>query len=343
MRPQSQSGRRHIWAVAVAVILLPTSVFAAPAARVEFAVGGVTAEAADGRVRTLQKGATVEEGETVNTNEGRAQLRFADDGFVSLHSETVFRIEEYRWSGVTDGSERAIFRLVKGGLRTVTGMLSKINKKAYRMSTEVATIGIRGTEYTMQLNGDLSGSVAEGEIEVCNAGGCLAVAPGLSYYVPDTNTRPIFSNKQTLLAPTQPRSERAMLRGKDSDAAHRLGGPGRKMDDPANTRGNRQHATAKGLGNALDVKPGNAFGVLEKTENGLIGFTQGTADSLLGGTALDQSPQNLNGSAGGVLTGATWKLDSATGGVLDTAVAVTLANGNNGINGLNGNNGKKKN
>jgi hypothetical protein len=326
MRPQSQFGRRHIWAVAVAVFLLPTSVFAAPAARVEFAFGSVTAEAADGRVRTLQKGAAVEAGETVNTNEGRAQLRFTDDGFVSLHSQTVFRIEEYRWSGVTDGSERVIFRLLKGGLRTVTGMLSKINKKAYRMSTEVATIGIRGTEYTMQLNGDLSGSVAEGEIEVCNAGGCLAVAPGLSYYVPDANTKPIFSNKQTSLAPPQPRSERSVVRGTASDAARQLGRASRKMDDPVKTRGNRLQAA---------------------TTNGLIGFTQGAADSLLGGTALDQSPQDMTASAGGILTGKTSKRDSTTGGMPDTAaaatggmvdavtgVAGTLAYGINGSDGL---------
>jgi len=338
MSPQRQFGRRHIWAVAVAVFLFPTAVFAAPVAHVEFAVGSVTAEAADGSVRTLQKGAAVEEGETVKTNDGRAQLRFTDDGFVSLHSETVFRIEEYRWSGVTDGSERGIFRLMKGGLRTITGMLSKINKKAYRMSTDVATIGIRGTEYTMQLNGDLSGGVAEGEIEVCNAGGCLAVAPGLSYYVPDANTKPIFSNKQTFLAPPQPRSERAVLRGKVSDTAHRLASPGRGMNDPVSARGNRLHATSKGLGTARNITPGNSFVALEKvTANGLIGFTKGftkgAADSLLGATALDQSPMDVTGSAGGVLTGVTPMLEGTNGGGLDSAVAVMLSNGNNGING----------
>ena len=149
----------------------------------------------------------------MNTNEGRAQLRFTDDGFVSLHSETVFRIDAYHWSGKTDGTELGFFRLLKGGLRTITGKLAKINKKAYQMSATVATIGIRGTEYTMQSNGDLVGSVTGGEIEVCNAGGCLAVAAGQSYYVADVNTKPIFSNKQITLGPSQPVAERARLRG----------------------------------------------------------------------------------------------------------------------------------
>ena len=300
MKPQYQVGRRQIRALAVAVFLLPISAFAAPAARVEFAFGSVTAEAADGRVRALEKGAAVEEGETVNTNEGRVQLRFADDGFISLYSQTVFRIEEYRWSGVTDGSERGFFRLVKGGLRTVTGMLAKINKKAYRMSTELATIGIRGTEYTMQLNGDLSGTVAEGEIEVCNTGGCLAVAPGQSYYVPDASTRPIFSNKQTMLAPPQPHKERSVLHGKTSDAAHSAGRASGRTDDVVRTRDKRLHAT---------------------TPQGLIGFTQGAADTLLRGATFDQSPQDMAKSAVDIRTGHTPKLDSASGRVPDTAAA----------------------
>ncbi|HEV8261198.1 MAG TPA: FecR domain-containing protein, partial [Burkholderiales bacterium] len=196
--------QRRFLLFAVAALLLSSSVFAAPAARVEFTLGNVSAVAADGRARALVKGSEVVEGDTVNTNEGRAQLRFTDEGFVSLHTRTVFRIDQYRWGGVNDGSERSFFRLIEGGLRTITGKLAKHNRKAYRMTTTFATLGIRGTEYTMQLNGGLSGSVAAGEIEVCNAGGCLAVPAGQSYYVPDSNTKPIFSNKQTYLPPTQP-------------------------------------------------------------------------------------------------------------------------------------------
>jgi hypothetical protein len=92
------------------------------------------------------------------------------------------------------------------------------------MSTTVATLGIRGTEYTMQLNGGLSGSVAEGEIEVCNAGGCLAVAAGQSYYVPDASTKPIFSNKQTYLPPPQPSGDAALVEGVAGAASGTVGG-----------------------------------------------------------------------------------------------------------------------
>lgn len=280
---------------AVAALLFSSSVFAAPAARVEFAIGNVSAVAADGRVRALVKGAAVEEGDTVNTNEGRVQLRFTDEGFVSLHTRTVFRIDQYRWSGVNDGSERSFFSLIEGGLRTITGKLAKYNRKAYRMTTTLATLGIRGTEYTMQLNGGLTGSVAEGEIEVCNAGGCLAVAAGQSYYVPDANTKPIFSNKQTHLAPVQPLG----------DATGAVGGL-------VTTTGGLLDTTASGLFNTLD-----------STTTGVIGLTQGAADSLPGGTALNQPVQDLTGAAGGVLGGTTSTLSGTSSGLLDNTGTLT--------------------
>ncbi len=281
---------------AIAALLFSSSVLAAPAARVEFAVGNVSVLAADGRVRALAKGAALEEGDTVNTNEGRVQLRFTDEGFVSLHTGTVFRIDEYRWAGRNDGSERSFFSLIKGGLRTITGKLSKPNRKAYKMTTTVATIGIRGTEYTMQLNGDLSGGVAEGEIEMCNAGGCLAVAAGQSYYVPDAQTKPIFTNKQTNLVPPQPAGGKNVV----GDTTRTVGGV---------------VARNNGLLSKPVIGPVNA---LDSTTKGAVGLTQGLANSMLGGTALNQPVQGTTGAVGTVWSGTASTLNAATSGLLDS-------------------------
>lgn len=48
-------------------------------------------------------------------------------------------------------SSRAFFRLVKGGFRTVSGLIGKVNQDDYRVSTPVATIGIRGTRYGVRI------------------------------------------------------------------------------------------------------------------------------------------------------------------------------------------------
>lgn len=304
------------WLLVLASTLVSATAFAAPAARVEFAHGNVTVEAADGRTRTLARGALVEPGDTINTNEGRAQLRFTDDGFVSLYSQTVFRIDEYRWDGVSDGSERSLLSLLKGGLRTVTGRLAKVNKKAYMMTTAVATIGIRGTEYTMQLNGGLAGSVADGEIEVCNAGGCIAVPAGLSYFVPDANTKPAFTEKQTYLAPPQPLGEVSLL---ETTAGTTTG----TVNGLVDTTVNLLDATTSGLFGALDTTTGSLFGTLDATTSSLIGATEGAVDTLLGDTALSQPAQDVTGAVGDVLGGTTSGLGDTTGGLIDTVGTTT--------------------
>ena len=160
------SRRLHIFAIPIAACIA-TSSYAAPAAQVEFAMGDPVAITAAARERVLHKGDTVESGDLVNTKSGRVQLRFSDGAYVSLQPDTQFRIDEYRYDGKSDGSERGFFSLLKGGLRTITGLVGRQHKRNYQITTTVATIGIRGTEYTLSLNGGLKGSVGEGEIQVC--------------------------------------------------------------------------------------------------------------------------------------------------------------------------------
>ena len=184
----------------------PVIGYSAPAAQVDFAVGNVTAVGVNGQSRTLAKGAQVEQGDTVNTNGGRAQLRFTDGAYVSLQPESQFRIDQYRFEGKQDGNEKGFFSLLKGGLRTITGLVGRNNKQNYQVSTSVATIGIRGTEYTIQYGKSVTGTVGEGEINVCNGAGCLSVMNGESYYVQGQDAKPVMTNKRTDLPPAPPPS-----------------------------------------------------------------------------------------------------------------------------------------
>jgi hypothetical protein len=184
----------------------------APAARVDFAIGNVAAVNKAGQSRPVAKGAVIEEGETINTNNGRTQLRFTDGAYVSLQPQSEFRIDQYRYDGKQDGSEKTFVSLLKGGLRTITGLVGRTNKKNYQVTTTVATIGIRGTEYTIQYGQSIQGTVGEGEIEVCNGAGCLNVTNGESYYVANQDVKPQLSNKGTDLPPDPPPSPPALIR-----------------------------------------------------------------------------------------------------------------------------------
>lgn len=175
-----------------------------PAGKVEFAIGSPTAAGKDNRARPLTRGAAVYEGDLINTGAGRVQLRFTDGGFMSLQPQTQFKVEEYRFQGHADGSEKGVFNLVKGGMRTITGLIGKKEAKNYRVHTKVATIGVRGTEYSLQMDLNLQGSVAAGQIDVCNAGGCSPFGRGDSFIVPHAAAKPVMTLRKTGLPGPQP-------------------------------------------------------------------------------------------------------------------------------------------
>ncbi len=79
------------------------------------------------------------------------QVRFIDESMLAMRENSEVRIDEFRFSGKEDGSERGFFSLLKGGLRKVTGLVGRSDNKNYQMGTIVGTIGIRGTDYATTL------------------------------------------------------------------------------------------------------------------------------------------------------------------------------------------------
>jgi hypothetical protein len=170
----------------------------AQAGRVVFAVGDVVAIRGAARV-PLAAGAPIDVGDTIVTAaQSHAQLRFSDDALVALKPESEFRIERYNFAGRDDGSEVAVFRLVKGGFRTLTGQIGKLSGDRYQLLTTQATIGIRGTHYQVQVCGPdqcidrgqaaragMYGAVYEGRIAVANGFGSEEFGVDELFYVSD--------------------------------------------------------------------------------------------------------------------------------------------------------------
>ena len=179
---------RHAVACLVAALLaLAAGVAAAAevAAGVIFATGSTTIAGADGAIRPATRGGDLFAGETVDTgSDGRAQLKFRDGASLSLQPATRFRVDDYRFTGNAEAAgpaDRGFFSLLKGGFRTISGLIGKVRREQYRVGTVVATIGIRGTEYSARLGDDgLLVSTFAGLVEVCNDVGCVQVAPGQS-------------------------------------------------------------------------------------------------------------------------------------------------------------------
>jgi len=168
-----------------AMIAIVSAAFANPAlantGKVDFAVGNITVTGLDGRGRALVKGTEVKTGDKiVSSLDGRAQIRFSDGAYVSLQPNTEFDIQEYRYSGKTDGSESALFGLFKGAMRTVTGFVGRANKSRYKITTATATIGIRGTGGLISIGGDGSTLVtgSSGIWTLTNKGGTIDIPAG---------------------------------------------------------------------------------------------------------------------------------------------------------------------
>jgi len=126
--------------------------------RVMLVQGDLNAKDATGKIRKLVVGSAVYEGEVLSTaKDSHAVVAFRDEGRVTLQEETIFHVETFQFSrhqaNVPD-QENAIFRLLKGGVRVVTGLIGRVNHDNYHFKLTTATIGVRGTGFDAWCNAE---------------------------------------------------------------------------------------------------------------------------------------------------------------------------------------------
>tara|TARA_R110001599_G_scaffold64023_3_gene178779 strand:+ start:387580 stop:389052 length:1473 start_codon:yes stop_codon:yes gene_type:complete len=185
------------------IFLSPIAYAATAVGHLDFAFGKPTATATDGTVRTLAKKSEIFEGDSIQTADGRIQIRFTDNSYIALQANTLFKVDEYKWGGKADGSEKASYNLTKGSLRTITGLIGHTNKKAYEIRTPTATIGIRGTAFSVnQSNDGLLVTVQRGLVSVSNQGGNITIGGGQSAFVRTPTSPPEMSNQSATAQPS---------------------------------------------------------------------------------------------------------------------------------------------
>ena len=126
----------------VGALITPSPLLAA-SGQFTYVIGSVLIETNGQRVPAV-RGSEVNPGDVIIAGaDGMAQLAMIDQAKLSLRSNSQLRIESYQRK--TGDQDRAILSLLRGTLRTFTGLLSASNRDRYQMKTRVATIGIRGS------------------------------------------------------------------------------------------------------------------------------------------------------------------------------------------------------
>ncbi|WP_179958163.1 FecR family protein [Chitinimonas arctica] len=211
-KPRSAEPGRYGPLIALLSVLLLVPAYAAQAGTVTQLAGVLTARKLDGGVKILGMQSLVDSGDTLATGVNTyARLKFSDGGELTLRPNTQLRIDDYKFDQAKPQEDNAFFRLVKGGLRAVTGLVGKRSGvDSYRMATPTATIGIRGTNFGLLFcqkeesdcddyrnnagvaPGDgLYLDVAEGRITASNEGGQQEYAAGQFGFVATTTSPPI--------------------------------------------------------------------------------------------------------------------------------------------------------
>ncbi len=134
---------RHAAAADAATSTLPPARFA-----IVWRISGeVTASAGDaGPTRVLRQNDMIFVGERVRSAAGsEAVLKTGDAGVIAIRPQAEFFAEQFAAEGRP--TDTFALRLIKGGLRVVTGWIGRSNRAQYKISTITATIGVRGTDH----------------------------------------------------------------------------------------------------------------------------------------------------------------------------------------------------
>lgn len=120
-------------------------------AQVEYARGVGFAQAGQQMPRTLGKGLPLQEGDRLTTAEGgTAIVKFHDGTKVTVRPNSEIVVAKYQYKE-NDSNNNFLIQMVRGGLRAITGLISKGSPNAARLQTSTATVGIRGTDFDARL------------------------------------------------------------------------------------------------------------------------------------------------------------------------------------------------
>lgn len=170
--------------------------------------GDVKVAVAGGVPRVATNSMPLDDNTIVTTGDrSRAVLKFEDGQLIVLRSNTSFQINKYQYNAERVENSNILFSLLKGGLRAVTGLIGERNKQAFKLSTPNATIGIRGTDFMVELQAEIEsmlGQVTQGSVSMQTATSARQFNAGQTGVVVSSSATPVLTSvPQTVFLQTQ--------------------------------------------------------------------------------------------------------------------------------------------
>lgn len=274
---------------------------------IKMVTGLVNLQTAEGKNKFAGVGTKLNVGDIINTQaKSTTVLEFVDTTQVALRPNTRFVVENYEYQPEQPVADKAEFKLVKGGLRTLTGLIGKRGSAdAFSLKSETATIGIRGTDFTARLcKGDECARLAKGEsakatatnTSTADVAGRVSQLTGETFAVsPEGKRRPLQKGSAVFAGDTVDASEGgfAVLSMADSTRITLPGGSSMLVAAYRYAPASPQTSVAsfkliKGAVRAVT-------GAIAKAEPNNVKFFTETATVGIRGTALDLSCTSVAG------------------------------------------------
>lgn len=200
-------------------LMISLPAWAGVAGQVVYLSGTLSVKNPHGASRLLARQSSFSSGEILSTAQGSfARLKFVDGTEIAMRPNTALNVRDVSFMEGNPAGDTFTVGLLKGGMRSVTGLIGKRNKEKIRYETPVATIGVRGTHFGAlyckserndknvndckdlrsdkgtPLRSGLHADVAQGSIELSNEGGSLILGEGSFGYVENESTVPVSAD-----------------------------------------------------------------------------------------------------------------------------------------------------
>lgn len=176
---------------------------AAPVAYVHSLTGTMQVQYGTGAPQELKLGSTIDSGAILSTGPGgTAVVKFEDGQIMAMLPNTRFAVRQYEFVTTNVAKSSAVFELLRGGLRFVTGMIGETNKNAFKLTAGTATIGIRGSDGTVVIDpvtAAITAAVQAGALSLSNNAGTTVVTAG-DFSTAAPNTPPTAAQNIAALA-----------------------------------------------------------------------------------------------------------------------------------------------